>query len=83
MMTNGPETTVGQVLEIPFERPRTRAEVLDHPHYYDFRVCLISFLEKQEHRKTAHVASYEERQADEPNAPVEFRRPSVQEPVGV
>ena len=57
MMTNGPEATVGQVLEIPFDRPRVRNEVLEHPHYYDFRVSLISFLEKQEHRKTVDADS--------------------------
>ena len=48
MMTNGPRAKVGQVLTLPFERPRTRAEVLSHPDYYDLRGCLISFLEGQE-----------------------------------
>ena len=61
MMTNGPEATVGQILEIPFARPRVRAEVLEHKHYYDFRFNLIAFLEKQEHAKAAHVKSVEER----------------------
>lgn len=65
MMTNGPEATVGQVLEIPFDRPRVRADVLEHPHYYDFRASLISFLEKQEHGKAAHVAAVEEKQQHE------------------
>ncbi len=51
MMTDGPEACVGQILEVPFARPRVRADVLEHPHYYDFRACLISFLEKQEHAK--------------------------------
>lgn len=65
MMTNGPEASVGQVLEIPFERPRVRADVLDHPNYYDFRACLLSFLEKQEHNKSSHVEAFEERQRQE------------------
>ncbi len=51
MMTNGPEARVGQVLELPFERPRNRAEVLDHSLYYDLRGCLVEFLEEQEHLK--------------------------------
>ena len=55
MMTNGPQARVGQVLEIPFERPRNRAEVLDHPLYYDLRGTLISFLEQQEKRKEKPV----------------------------
>ncbi|MEM6259601.1 MAG: nitrate ABC transporter ATP-binding protein [Planctomycetota bacterium] len=51
MMTNGPRAKVGQVLDIPFERPRTRADVLNHEMYYDFRGCLIDFLEGQDQRK--------------------------------
>ena len=62
MMTNGPEACVGQILEVPFECPRNRSVVLEHPHYYDFRASLISFLEKQEHVKEEHVAQVEERQ---------------------
>lgn len=64
MMTNGPEATVGQMLDVPFARPRSRAEVLDHPNYYDFRYALIAFLEKQEHAKEAHVAEVTQRQRD-------------------
>jgi len=80
MMTNGPEATVGQVLEIPFARPRRRAEVLDHPHYYDFRACLLSFLEKQEHRKEAHIAAFERPQRA---AKSEAEQREIQEPVSV
>lgn len=48
MMTNGPAATVGQVLDLPFDRPRVREELLNHPDYYEFRGALIAFLEKQE-----------------------------------
>ena len=51
MMTNGPRAKVGQVLDVPFERPRNRPDVLAHELYYDFRGCLIDFLEGQDHRK--------------------------------
>ncbi len=61
MMTNGPEATVGQILDVPFKRPRQRQDVLDDPHYYDFRFALIAFLEKQEHAKDSHVAAVKER----------------------
>ncbi len=54
MMTNGPAATVGQVLDLPFERPRLRKELLEHPDYYEFRGSLIAFLEKQESRKSVH-----------------------------
>ncbi len=67
MMTNGPEATVGQMLEVPFARPRVRAEILDHPRYYDFRFALIAFLEKQEHAKDAHVKSVHEKLRESQN----------------
>jgi nitrate ABC transporter ATP-binding subunit len=47
MMTSGPAATVGEILEVPFERPRKRAEVMADPRYYVLRERLISFLEDQ------------------------------------
>ncbi len=74
MMTNGPEASVGQILEVPFSRPRVRSDVLDHPNYYDFRFALISFLEKQEHSKEAHDQMIEEKlRQPEPPALVEAK----------
>lgn len=57
MMTSGPAARVGQVLELPFSRPRKRAEVLEHPEYYELRSCLLSFLESQDHRPAPEVES--------------------------
>ena len=51
MMTNGPNASVGQVLDLPFERPRNRRQLLEHPDYYEFRGWLIAFLERQESHK--------------------------------
>ena len=48
MMTSGPAARVGQLLDIPFERPRVRESVLEHPDYYDLRGSLVSFLEDQD-----------------------------------
>ncbi|MEM7230736.1 MAG: ABC transporter ATP-binding protein [Planctomycetota bacterium] len=48
MMTNGPDAKVGKMLKIPFERPRLRDDVLEHPDYYDLRGELLTFLEEQE-----------------------------------
>lgn len=45
MMTNGPAATVGEVMEVPFARPRHRQAVLDDPRYYPLREQLIEFLE--------------------------------------
>ena len=45
MMTSGPKAQVGDILEIPLERPRIRKEVIEHPDYYTYRGHLINFLE--------------------------------------
>jgi nitrate ABC transporter ATP-binding subunit len=65
MMTNGPEARVGRILEVPFRRPRQRAEVLEHPAYYDLRAEVIEFLESQDHRRLEHfpTAATEEGEA--------------------
>ena len=44
MMTSGPQARVGDILEVPFERPRVRHDVLSHPDYYEQRAHLIDFL---------------------------------------
>ena len=38
MMTGGPYAKVGDVLEVNFDRPRIRKEVIEHPDYY---TCLL------------------------------------------
>lgn len=48
MMTSGPRAKVGRVLDVPFARPRDRAEVLEHPDYYALRGELIGFLEGED-----------------------------------
>tara|TARA_R110002049_G_scaffold4601_5_gene32341 strand:+ start:479409 stop:480251 length:843 start_codon:yes stop_codon:yes gene_type:complete len=61
MMTNGPRAKVGKIFELPFDRPRVRADVLDHPEYYNYRGDMISFLEDQDHQKMqAEVKQHEE-----------------------
>jgi nitrate ABC transporter ATP-binding subunit len=52
MMTSGPGAHVGDILEVPFARPRDRAAVLEHPEYYNLRERLIGFLEGED-RHTA------------------------------
>jgi nitrate/nitrite transport system ATP-binding protein len=47
MMTNGPEAGIGQILAVPFPRPRQRLEVLEHPDFYRLRSELIGFLQQQ------------------------------------
>ncbi len=45
MMTNGPAATIGQILSIPFPRPRVRDELMDAPEYLQRREQVIAFLE--------------------------------------
>jgi nitrate/nitrite transport system ATP-binding protein len=45
MMTSGPKAKIGGILDINFERPRTRKSVLEHEDYYTCRKHLIDFLE--------------------------------------
>lgn len=77
MMTNGPAATVGQVLELPFERPRNRKALLEHPDYYEFRGALIAFLERQEARKTTHAPK--KAKTDAAKLAVRVKSPSVRE----
>lgn len=44
MMTNGPAAKIGEVLEIPFPRPRDRAQLLENPEYYSLRNHALDFL---------------------------------------
>ena len=45
LMTDGPEATLGEIIGIPFARPRERASVLEHRSYYALRSRIIGFLE--------------------------------------
>lgn len=45
MMTSGPKAKVGDILNVEFNRPRHRKDVMEHPQYYPYRGHLIDFLE--------------------------------------
>lgn len=48
MMTNGPEATIGEILDINLERPRDRLALADMPEYAHLRAQVLKFLyEKQ------------------------------------
>ncbi len=49
MMTNGPAARVGDILEVPFARPRNRKALLEDPEYYKLRAHLLEFLEEHAH----------------------------------
>lgn len=51
MMTNGPAANIGEVMNIPFSRPRDRAQIMEDPQYYELRNYALDFL----FRRFAHV----------------------------
>ena len=62
MMTDGPEAEVGEILHIPFERPRVRKEIMEDPRYYELREHLITYLNERSHLRPSR--------AETPNAPL-------------
>jgi len=44
MMTNGPAAKIGEILEIPFQRPRDRSRIMESPEYYQLRNHALDFL---------------------------------------
>jgi bicarbonate transport system ATP-binding protein/nitrate/nitrite transport system ATP-binding protein len=44
MMTNGPAANIGEILEIPFARPRDRVQLMENPQYYELRNYALDFL---------------------------------------
>lgn len=51
MLTNGPESHIGQILDVDIPRPRVRMEVVNHPSYYSYRNEIIYFLNQQKKAK--------------------------------
>lgn len=58
-MTDGPRATIGDILPVPFARPRNRKELLEDSEYYRCREHLITFLEERSHDRPANVRHYE------------------------
>jgi bicarbonate transport system ATP-binding protein len=64
MLTNGPASKIGGILEVDIPRPRQRMEAVNHPSYYSLRSEIIYFLNQQKRvkklnaRKVATVARH-------------------------
>ncbi len=48
MMSNGPNATIGNIMDVKLPRPRSRKMLLSHPDYYAYREELLDFLEAYE-----------------------------------
>lgn len=44
MMTNGPAANIGEIMEIPFPRPRDRDRIMEDPEYYKLRNYALDYL---------------------------------------
>ena len=44
MMTNGPAATIGEIMTVPFARPRVRARMMEDPKFYELRNEALDFL---------------------------------------
>jgi bicarbonate transport system ATP-binding protein len=44
MMTNGPAANIGEIMTIPFPRPRDRDRMMEDPEYYKLRNDALDFL---------------------------------------
>jgi nitrate/nitrite transport system ATP-binding protein len=69
MMTDGPEAEVGDVLTIPFERPRNRAAILADPLYQDVRNHLLTFLNERSHIRPSRLAGTPAADRESPAVP--------------
>lgn len=49
MMTNGPRATLGEILEVGFERPRLRKDIMNDPMFYRYIDHLVSYLTERAH----------------------------------
>lgn len=46
LMTNGPEATIGEILDVPFDHPRDRASMRNSKEYYELRNHALNFLDR-------------------------------------
>ncbi|WP_127471476.1 ABC transporter ATP-binding protein [Thiomicrorhabdus aquaedulcis] len=50
MMTNGPEATIGEILEINLPKPRNRIEMADNADYNHYRHQVLHFLHEKQRK---------------------------------
>jgi nitrate/nitrite transport system ATP-binding protein len=46
LMTNGPEATIGEILDVPFDHPRDRQVMRNSKEYYELRNHALNFLDR-------------------------------------
>ncbi|MBU3993205.1 MAG: ABC transporter ATP-binding protein [Alphaproteobacteria bacterium] len=56
MMTNGPNATIGKILNVDLPRPRDRKALLKDPQFYAYRQEVLHFLAEYDHGPTTKAA---------------------------
>jgi len=56
MMTNGPNATIGKLLDVDLPRPRDRKALLEHPKFYQYRQEVLRFLAEYDHGPAIRAA---------------------------
>ena len=64
LMTNGPAATVGEIVTVPFERPRDRLAIIADPKYHQARKQLLSFLEGRAAHSGRSFSAVQSRQTE-------------------
>ncbi len=56
MMSNGPNATIGEILDVDLERPRDRLALAEDPRYNHYRAEVVKFLHERHNRPAASGA---------------------------
>jgi nitrate ABC transporter ATP-binding subunit len=70
LMTNGPAATVGEIVTVPFERPRDRLTIIDDSKYHEARKQLLSFLEGRAAHSGRSFSAMQSRQTERAAVPI-------------
>jgi len=76
MMTNGPNASIGEILDVDLERPRDRLALAEDPQYNHYRAEVVKFL----HERHQNPAKAHETTPQEPKTPKNnvFKLPASQ-----
>lgn len=55
MMSNGPNATIGEILDVELERPRNRLELAEDPQYNHYRAEVVKFLHERHQQPETSV----------------------------
>jgi nitrate/nitrite transport system ATP-binding protein len=58
MMTDGPEAELGDIMRVPFDRPRDRKSLMDSSKYHELREQLHDFLNDRSHIRPSQEPSF-------------------------